>query len=99
MTFTLIFKSIERNLSYQLCFEPSPIWRKIDHDWHLIPNRSSPHYQLGYLAQLLKKERIRLEHKKCIIVIQEEGHGSEEDFHTLKLDLENEGFQYKAVVL
>jgi hypothetical protein len=99
MTFTLIFKSIERNLSYQLCFEPTPIWRKIEGDWHLIPDKSSPTYQLGYLAKLLKKERLNLENKECLIVVQEEGHGTEEDFLTFKRDLENEGFHYKAAAL
>jgi hypothetical protein len=31
--------------------------------------------------------------------VQEEGHGTEEGLHTLKRDLENEGFQYKSAVL
>ncbi len=99
MTFTIIFKSTKRNAAYQLCFEPNAIWRK-DMDWYLIPTRTVPYYQLGSLKELLIKEKLyQLEEKECMIIVQEEGIGTEEDLDTLKKDLANEGFSYKVATL
>lgn len=97
MTFTVIFKDKSRNLSYMLGFEPCPIWRKIDDDWFINLNPETPKYQLGSIRKLIEKEDIMVNNRQAIIVIQEEGYGTYEDFDNLKRDLRQEGFKYSIV--
>ncbi|MGE5474796.1 MAG: hypothetical protein ACM3UU_11305 [Ignavibacteriales bacterium] len=96
MTFTVVFKSINTNLSYMLCFEPSPIWRKFD-EWLINLNQKNPHYEIGGVKKLLEFEKldtvITSEDKECFIIVQNEGHGSFEDLNNLHRDLINEGFR------
>ena len=97
MTFTIVFKGIHANLSYMLCFEPCPIWRKQGSDWTIVPNRHNPHYEIGSLKKLLNHEKGLIREKECIIVIQQEGHGTQDDLKNLQLDLDGEGFKYQSV--
>lgn len=102
MTFTIVFQSISYNLAYMLAFEPCPVWKKdLDSAPFLVPNPSNPHYELGSVAKLIKHENLieLISGRNCVVVIQEEGHGSEEDLKTLLLDLDNEGFGYNTCSL
>lgn len=95
MTFTLVFKSISNNLAYMLAFEPCPIWKR-DSTWSLNLNSETPKYQLGSIRKLLDRQKLEsaISEKECVIIIQKNGHGSNEDLENLKLDLEQEGFRY-----
>lgn len=97
MTFTIVFQSITNNLAYMLAFEPCPVWKKAsDSEPFLVPNPNHPHYELGSVAKLIKHENLTelISGKNCIVVIQKEGYGTDEDLKTLLLDLDNEGFCY-----
>lgn len=71
MTFTVVFKSISRNLSYMLAFEPCPIWKR-DSTWSLNLNPETPEYHLGSIRKLLVHQKLEstISEKECVIVIQ-----------------------------
>ncbi|WP_102345900.1 hypothetical protein [Bacillus sp. Marseille-P3661] len=97
MNFTLVFKGIERNLSYMLAFEPSPVWKKHDHEWLVVVEPRKPEYHVGGLRQLLNHEKENINEKECIVIIQHEGHGTHGDLRNLELELQHEGIRYQLV--
>ena len=97
MTFTVVFQSTVKNLSYMLAFEPCPIWKKRN-ECLINLNPSTPYYQLGSIKKLIEREKLDglIESKECVLIIQQDGHGSPQDLNNLELDLQQEGFNYSV---
>ena len=101
MEFTVVFHSkLGVDLSYGLVFIPCPVWvrggRKI-----INLNPASPHYQKGSVQRLLDREPLEAAlaegHRKCLLVVHADGHGTEDDIETLKADLLDVGFGAEVI--
>jgi hypothetical protein len=101
MKFTLVFHADEStDVSYGLLFIPCPVWVQGDREVvNLNPER--PDYRPGSLRRLLETEGVlsRLEDRRCALVIQPSGYGSDQDLQVLIDDLAAEGFSVTQVRL
>ena len=101
MNFTLVFPSGESTeLSVAMMFIPCAAWVE-GRNTLIVPNRETPHYELGYLRVLLDLPsivaRIYESHKQLILIIHDVGHGSSDDLAKLLLDCKNEGYSTQIV--
>jgi len=86
---------IEQNISYGVVFLPSVVFVE-NNVKILIPNSSTPKYELGFFDKLLaiKSNLSNLEtNKKAHILIEDIGHGTKADLDNLVLDLEQNNFK------
>lgn len=96
MKFTVVFHTQEAcDLSYGLVFVPCPAWiRGEDEIINLHPE--DPAYRPGGVQRLLEQENIEsflLEGRRgCLLVVHDTGYGTQQDFETLRTDLEGAGF-------
>ncbi len=103
MNFTLVFPNdVSSELSVAMMFIPVAAWvdgRKI----LLIPNRKTPHYELGYFRMLLDlpsiASRVHEAPKILTLIIHPIGHGSSEDLAKLLQDCAAEGYSTHIVNL
>ena len=97
MHFTVLLgsdRSREHNFSFGLVFLSCPVWVRGD-ERLLVPDPSTPQYQLGSLGKLLEHEGLgaKLEGaRSAVVVIHDGGHGTSDDLTALVEDLEKEGF-------
>jgi len=95
MYFTLLFDQYPEGptLSFDLVYHSCPEW--FQHGESLVvPNRRSPHYEIGHLKHLLDKAEIELENlnsNRVGIVCHEMGHGTNEYLELLLEDMKIEG--------
>ena len=92
--------NLAQHLSYGLVFIPSPVWIKGDEQLINL-NPSSPMYQLGSVKKLLDKENLKFnleDNNEAVIVVNQVGHGVEEDMDNLNDDLAANGFTVKVYV-
>lgn len=99
--FTVIFKGDPYNLSFNLVFEPCPIWLNPGtNDWEINLNPENPHYQLGSVRKLFDHMDIepKLHYDRACIVIVEKRHQMFSDSYLdiLVKDLANEKFKVKV---
>lgn len=101
MKFTIIFNSHESyDFSYGLVFIPCPVF--IQGKKQIINlNSESPEYKIGSIKRLIDLEKINeklsQKNKKSLIIIHQEGQGTQQDLENLKKDLEQEGFIIKLI--
>lgn len=102
MKFTIVFTTGESaDISIGMVFIPCAAWVQGSRTL-VVPNRKTPHYELGYLRTLLELPSIaavlrpRLE-KDLVLVIHSCGHGSQDDLANLLLDCKTEGFTVQVV--
>jgi len=97
MHFTVLLRSDmsrEHNFSFGLVFVPCPVWVR-GNEQLLVPDPSTPQYQLGSLGKLLGHEELgaKLEGaRSAVVVIHDGGLGTSDDLTALVEDLEKEGF-------
>lgn len=101
MHFTVVFDSHEpHDLSYGLAFKPCAVWIEGEREI-ATPLREYRGYKPGYLTTLLKKEqieqRLATDSRAAILVVHEDGHGSDDDLRSLRDDLTSAGFAVTEV--
>ena len=96
MYFTLMFADAAEGPSrtYDLVFHPCPVWMR-GKEILVIPDNSSPHYNLGHLRFLIDHEdlgSIQFLSRTVTVSVHYNGHGRDEDLDTLLEDLRNENY-------
>jgi hypothetical protein len=102
MKFTLVFTTGESaDISIGMVFIPCAAWVQGSRTL-VVPNRKTPHYELGYLRTLLTLPSIAAVlrpgfQKDIVLIIHPCGHGSQVDLAKLLLDCKAEGFTVQVV--
>ena len=69
----------------------------------VVPNRKTPHYELGYFRALIElpsiASRLPETHKQLTLIVHPTGQGSSEDLAKLLQDCADEGFDAQIVNL
>ena len=105
MHFTLVFGSHESyDLSLSLTFEPCPMWRR-GGALVLNPHPDFPAYRDGDFVAAMQvlgadfSEGLMGNPHSALVVIHDNGHGTEHDLQLLMAELERCGFQARKIRL
>jgi len=101
MNFSLIFPNTESSaLSVAMLFIPCAAWVE-GRTILAVPNRKTPHYQLGYFRALIElpsiASRLPETHRQLTLIVHPIGHGSSEDLAKLLQDCADEGFDAQII--
>jgi hypothetical protein len=101
MNFTLAFPNSESTeLCVAMMFIPCAAWVEGGRTL-IVPNRKTPHYEIGYLRVLLElpsiASRLSPNQKMLALIMHPVGHGSSEDLANLLRDCDGEGYSTQVV--